>query len=257
MATDERRDAILQTRQAGGSGTVSAATSAPGTSHFSDRGGTVLPAVNVQLVYWGGAWAAGGSPTPDEVTAAFGAVMSGPYMSALAQYRGIGNATLAGTTVVADSEPPNGFSNDSVTALLKQLFEQKRLPEPDSASQLLYCVVPVAGTSAKDPNVLGEHSYFHFWEVELPFDLDIAQKTYYAWLLNDGTVDGMSTIFSHELVESVSDPEGNAILGDSPSCYGGGWCEIGDVCQGNTGMSNGVTVQAYWSQTDSACVIPT
>jgi hypothetical protein len=247
----------LQTRLGDGSGGVSATPAATGTPHFSDRGGTVLPSVNVQLVFWGGAWASGGSPTPDEVAAAFGAVLTGPYMSALAQYRGIGNGTLAGTTVIADSEPPNGFSNASVTTLLKQLFEQKRLPEADSASQLLYCVVPVAGITAHDPNVIGEHSYFHFWEFELPFDFDIAQKTYYAWLLNDGTIDGMSTIFSHELVEACSDAEGNAILGDSASCYGGGWCEIGDVCQGNTGVSNGVTVQAYWSQRDGACVIPT
>lgn len=247
----------LQTRLADGSGLVSAAPSAAGTSSFIDMGGTVLPAVNVQLIFWGSAWPGGSSPTPVDVAAAFGAVLSGPYTGALGQYRGVGGGTLAGTTVVADSDPPDQFSNDAVAGLLKQLFEQNRIPEPDSASQPLYCVVMVAGIRASDPNVIGEHSFFYYCDVDLPFDFDIAQKVYYAWVLNDGTLDGMSTVFSHELVEAVTDPEGNAIMGDAGSCYGGGWCEIGDVCQGNVGQSNGVTVQAYWSQRDGVCVIPT
>jgi hypothetical protein len=248
---------LLQTRLAEGSGAVSAAPSAAGASNFTDMGGIVLPAVNVHLVFWGAAWTDGSYPSPDDVAAVFGAVLSGPYMGALEQYRGVGNGTLASATVVADSDPPNQFSNDAVTGLLKQLFEQDRLPEPDSGSQLLYCVVMVPGITASDPNVIGEHSLFYYCNVELPFDFDIAQKVYYAWVLNDGTLDGMSTIFAHEVVEVVTDPEGKAILGDAGSCYGGGWCEIGDVCQGNIGQSNGVTVQAYWSQRDGACVIPT
>jgi hypothetical protein len=248
---------LLQTRPADGSGAVSLAPSLAGSSNFTDMGGLVLPGMNVELVLWGAAWADGSSQPPADVAAVLGAVLSGPYMSALDQYRGVGNATLAGTIMVADSEPPNPFTNDAVTGLLKQLFERNRLPEPDSAAQLLYCVVMPPGVRASDPNVIGEHSLFYFTDIELPFDFDIAQKVYYAWVLNDGTLEGMSTIFSHEIVETATDPEGNAILGDAGSCYGGGWCEIGDVCQGNTGVSNGVTVQAYWSQRDGACVIPT
>jgi len=250
---------LLQTRPAEGSGAVSLSPPATATasSNFTDFGGPVLPAMSVQLVFWGSAWSDASSQSPDDVAAVFGAVLSGPYMSSLAQYRGIGNGDLAGATLVAESEPPNPFSNDAVTALLKLLFEQNRLPEPDSGPQLLYCVVMPPGVSATDPNVIGEHSLFHFCNVELPFDFDIAKKVYYAWVLNDGTLEGMSTIFSHEAVEAATDPEGNAIMGDAGSCYGGGWCEIGDVCQGDIGMSNGVTVQAYWSQRDGACVIPT
>jgi hypothetical protein len=246
----------LQTKLADSSGGVAATAPAASTPNFTDRGGVVLPAVSVQLIYWGTAWPGRADPPPIDVTAAFGAILSGPYMGALDQYRGIGGGTLAGTTVVADSDPPNQFANGAVTGLLTGLFEQGRLPEPDSGSQLLYCVVMAPGIAASDPNVIGEHSFFYYWDVDLPFDLDIAKKVYYAWVLNDGTLDGMSTIFSHELVEAVTDAEGNAILGDTASCYGGGWCEIGDVCQGNTGQSNGVTVQAYWSQRDGACVIP-
>ena len=34
------------------------------------------------------------------------------------------------------------------------------------------------------------------------------------------------------------------------------WCEIGDICEGNTDVVNGVVVQAYWSESDNACVVP-
>ncbi|MGZ3630400.1 MAG: hypothetical protein ACXWPS_04365 [Ktedonobacteraceae bacterium] len=64
----------------------------------------------------------------------------------------------------------------------------------------------------------------------------------------------MTTIFSRELVESCTDPDGSGIQVtplDPKS-----WHEIGDVCQGNSDMLNGVRVQAYWSQTDGNCVIP-
>jgi hypothetical protein len=40
-------------------------------------GGTVLPAMNVQLVLWGAAWADESSQSPDDVAAVFGAVLSG------------------------------------------------------------------------------------------------------------------------------------------------------------------------------------
>ena len=65
----------------------------------------------------------------------------------------------------------------------------------------------------------------------------------------------MTWVFSHELVESVTDPEGSAITGTG--CNQGGWCEIGDVCTANTAVINGVTVQRYWSQVDGQCVVPT
>ncbi len=248
----------LQAQLAEGSGPVSADSSVAGTSNFADRGGTVLPAVSVQLILWGAAWGGAGCPFPDDVTAAVGAILSGPYMGALDQYRGIGPGSLAGpTVVVADSEPPNQFNNDAVMNLIKALFEQNRVAEPETNGQLLYCVIMPPGVAASDPNVIGEHSLFYYTDIDIfPFDFDIAQKAYFAWVLNDGTIDGITTIFSHELVEAVTDPEGSAILGDSATCYGGGWCEIGDVCQGQAGQSNGVTVQKYWSQRDGSCVLP-
>jgi hypothetical protein len=51
---------------------------------------------------------------------------------------------------------------------------------------------------------------------------------------------------SHELVETITDPEGNAW----------GPIEIGDVCIPLNDWLDGVYVQSYWSNVDGACVMP-
>jgi len=90
---------------------------------------------------------------------------------------------------------------------------------------------------------VGEHTFFNF----------SGTNCHFGWVTNSGTLNGITPIFSHELVESVTDPEGSAILGDPGSCNQGGWCEIGDVCTGNNVTINGVLVQRYWSQADGTC----
>ena len=63
----------------------------------------------------------------------------------------------------------------------------------------------------------------------------------------------ISSIFSHELVEALTDPEGDGIQVNPRN--GSAWNEVADVCF-STGILNGVTVQSYWSQQDRACIIP-
>ena len=84
------------------------------------------------------------------------------------------------------------------------------------------------------------------------FDFDINDRSHMAWVLN-GSSAFMSSVFSHELVEALTDPEGNGVQ-VNPS-NPNNWNEIGDVCA-TTGSVNGVTVQSYWSEKDKSCVIP-
>jgi hypothetical protein len=60
---------------------------------------------------------------------------------------------------------------------------------------------------------------------------------------------------SHELVESLTDPDGSAILGVSGTCKQSGWCEIADICPGDS-IVNGVAVSPYWSEQAAACIAP-
>jgi len=222
---------------------------------FRDHDGLVLDRMQVHLVFWGKAWSAAASPSTDQVTAAVTRLLASGYMGGLAQYRGIGAAALQGTTSATSSDPPNPFTSQQVSHLLSQLIRDHAVPEPDEVEQLLYCVIMPSGVACQDSSVIGEHSYFWYWGFDLPFDPDVG-KAYYAWVTNDGTLDGVTTILSHELVESASDPEGTGVIGDPGVCSAAGWCEIGDVCQGVTGSVVDVAVQAYWSQDAGHCVIP-
>jgi len=219
--------------------------------NFTDHGGVVVPSAHLEIIFWGGAWATG-TPSIGQVTDAVVSMVTGPYMDSLSQYRGIGHATLFGTTVVASAvggspaDPPNPFSDGDISGLISNLRQAGRLPSPANDNQLVYCVILPSGVSSGG-GFIGEHTYFGLDGVNCHF----------AWVMNNGTLDYVTTVFSHELVETVTDPEGSAILGDPGSCNQGGWCEIGDVCEGNVATVNGVTVQRYWSQRDNQCVVPT
>ena len=229
---------------------------AAGTS-VVDYGGPVIPNVTVRLVFWGSAWAAGTSPSADEVTTAVQTLLASSYMAGLNQYRGIGGGAFAGAMTESGSDPPNPFSNDDVSRFLTGCFEAGSLPEPETDPSLLYCVIMPPGVAYTSVSTVGEHSYYWYMDYDFPFDLDI-NKVHYAWVMNDGTLSSVSRIFSHELVESVTDPEGDGVQLNAPGiCTAdpNNWCEIGDVCS-STGLVGGVTAQSYWSQTDGTCVVP-
>jgi hypothetical protein len=224
---------------------------------FVNRGGLVLSDVHVFLIFWGSAWAAAPTPTDAEITYAVVTILASSYGSALAQYGNIGPGRFGGKLVVTSSDPPNPFSDSDIAGLIHRLFESGDLVEPDDDPQALYVVILPPGVSFSNPNVIGEHSFFLYLDLtdpQLPPDFDLA-NAHYAWVSNDGRLDSVTTIFSHELAEACTDPEGTAIQGLAGTCAQDGWCEIGDVCW-TTGTVDGVRVQSYWSYNDKACIIP-
>lgn len=229
-------------------GLTSPAGGAGGAIGFTDHGGVILDHVHVQLVFWGAAWGQGASPSMGDVTSAVAKILAGTYMSALSQYRNIQRGTLLGSTAVTTSNPPNPFSDSDVSNLVESLLQQGRFPGPATDSQILPIVVMPQGVSSQNAAFIGEHTYY-------TSSSNQGLRCHFAWVTNSGTLNSITSILSHELVESCTDPEGTAILGNPGTCSQGGWCEIGDVCY-TTGISNGVTVQAYWSQRDGACIIP-
>jgi hypothetical protein len=216
-----------------------------------DGGGTVLSQAHLQLIYWGSAWSNRlTTPAMADVTDAVANILAGPYMSRLSQYRGVGPAVLRGTTLVDTSNPPNPFSDQNVKDLVSNLIDAGTLPEPDDeGTQIVYCVVMPPMVNFVNGNVIGEHTYDT--DYDFPFDFD---KMWIAWVTNNGTLDSLTRIFSHELAEVCTDPEGDGfqVAPSNPNS----WNEIGDICS-STGRINGVLVQSYWSASDNACVVPT
>lgn len=215
-------------------------------TNFTDNGGAVIQFVRAYLIFWGNGWTGNPTPTTAQVTDAVYRILTGGYMTGLAQYRNIGQGYILGSTTVTSSNPPNNFTDSQVSSFIQGLISAGTIPNLDADNQTLYCVFMPTGVSSQNSGFIGEHTYY----------VDASnRRVHFAWITNNGTLSEVSIITSHELVESCTDPEGTAILGTAGTCSGGGWCEIGDVCQGTDGTVNGASVQSYWSQADKACKV--
>ena len=213
---------------------------------FVDHGGRVLSAAHVYFIYWGRYWAPDrvASPTPDQITHALRTVLAGSYLSALTQYRNIGPAVIGGSHVITTTDPPSRFTDEDIEAFLNTLFDAEVLPAPDD--QAIYVVtIPPGIYTGEGDDLVGEHNYYR----------RDGHRIHYAWTTDSEVLEGATQTTTHEIVETVTDPEGTAILGTPGTCDGERWCEIADVC-GDPSKLNGVMVAPYWSNIAGHCVIP-
>jgi len=81
------------------------------------------------------------------------------------------------------------------------------------------------------------------------------QRIRFAWTADSASLFTGTRIISHELVESITDPEGSAVLGVAGSCRQGGWCEIADICP-DARIVDGIAAASYWSDLAGACIAP-
>jgi hypothetical protein len=221
---------------------------ASGAAPFVDEGGPVLSSAQIYLLYWGGAWRSSGGPfpTPGQITAALQATVAGPYLSGLAQYRAAGRPVVAKALLITTSDPPPTFTDKNVEGFLDAQLHAGVVPRPGPHNEALYIVVMPAGTIARDNSrLIGEHDYFH----------RNGQRIHFAWAADSDRLAHATRILTHELVESLTDPEGSAVLGTPGTCRQPGWCEIADVCR-RTAVVDGIAVSPYWSDLAHTCVAP-
>jgi len=227
---------------------TSGLATAPGavSANFVYNGGPLLTNVDLQVIFCGSAWTQGTSqPSAQDVLTAVQNILSGPYMSALSQYKNIGQGKLLPKAVADAANPPNPFNAQNVFNEITGLIDQQAVPSPGSDKQLLYFVLMPAGVSSST-NAPGEHGYFTYKD---------GSRAHYVWLVNNGNLQYITAAFSYLLVGSCTDPEGNGIVGAPGTCSQQGWCEIEAVCQQGATV-NGVSVWTYWSQKDQTCVAP-
>jgi hypothetical protein len=222
------------------------APAATASTRFVDHGGRVLPAAQVYPIYWGRYWAPDrvASPTPDQITHALRTVLAASYLAGLAQYRNIGAAVLHRSHVITTSDPRGQFTNRDIEAFLDTQFDAGVLPGPDDRA--IYVVtIPPGIYSGEGHELSGEHSYYR----------RDGHRIHYAWITDSEVLDGATQTSTHEIVESLTDPEGTAILGTPGTCDGERWCEIADICPGGAKL-HGVMVKPYWSNIAGHCVTP-
>lgn len=227
-----------------------------------DDGGRVLTGVEVILVFWGSFWSTTPPPSPSraQYEQAMEGIVTGPYLTGLGQYRGVGPGSIVFSEIFDGTSPANNYTDADVVAMLKGRFANNAsMPKPAAGHNRFYAVIAPQGVSNSLTQFAGQHQ-------SLTYN---GHTAYYAWVDNTGSLTGSNSttkVFSHELVEACTNPDvdtsNNSILvqGTKP---GGGTVkndEIGDTCNGEfaTVDMNGITcsVQSYWSKSDNTCVLP-
>jgi hypothetical protein len=217
---------------------------APATTTVS-WGKSGIPQVSdIYLFFWGSQWNSNPAPSPS-IQDVFGdivKILASPYLSSLTQYFVKQNLGIAAAYRVSGGiGPHNGFSTSDVAQFVANQIDFNNVGFSNSA---VYMVLMPPGIKPGDKSVAGEHSYVYETLGE--------QDAYIAWVEFD-TRDNISQTFSHELVEMLTDPAGHSLQVDPRNSSS--WNEICDICS-STARVSGVSVSAYWSAQDKACIVP-
>lgn len=229
----------------------------------TDGNGRLLKNVEVICCFWGRFWtrtAPAPSPSGGDYANAIQFMLTGTYLTKMSQYRSIGKGTLVYCDFNDSSDPADNYTNADAINMLKDRFQHSGMPNPASGHDRFYAVIVPPGIRNSIHQYAGEHGSFDY----------NSTKAYYAWIGNSGSLTGhdcVTKVFSHELVEAMSDPDvdntrakGILVNGKKSDGTAVNNDEIGDTCndQFATVDSNGVscTLQSYWSKEDNACVLP-
>ncbi len=245
---------------------------ARGQCTLTYRGGPVVSRLRVVQVDWGS------NPVSyaDQLPAFYTAVLDSPFMDLLTQYdtaglsggtnqqitRGsfVGRYTITpghtGTTVddvdvqaelVAQiaaghlPAPEYDAQGKPVTAYLVEFPASVTITLQGAASCVSFCSYHSSFTSGGKPIYYGVHP-------------DVASGGCATGCgAGPAALDDATTVHSHNLAEVVTDPD----IGDNALAWysdGSNCGEIGDICNQQTALLAGYTVQKEWSDKDAACV---
>jgi len=181
----------------GGRPTVGGAGQSPS---FTRGGGLVLRSAHLYLIYWGSAWLTAASPTRAQITAAVSTILESDYTGGLAQYGLADRPVVAGNWLASDSDAPVAFADSDMAHLIFDLIATGSIPEPATDPWLVYVVFVPPGVRSVRGDIIGEHSYFTYLDLATApagAGLPLA-NAHYGWVSNDGTLDYITTVFSHE-----------------------------------------------------------
>jgi len=208
--------------------------------------GAVVVGANLQLLFWGTFWETASAPSTGDIEQAVRTILASPYLSEVSQY-GFSDLTLNPSRIVTAPAPPStSYSSDDVGNMIWKLIDDGTFPTPDSSDRRnLYVVFPPQGSVYGDSSDSGAHTASR----RSPFDVNYL---WFGWV-NYAGIDTLTAVFSHELVEMITDPEPRSGWTTTVSSSEN---ELVDVCSPETGMTDGVAVSAYYSRRLGACVVP-
>lgn len=199
----------------------------------------ILMHAHVALIFYGSAWK-DQAPNPSAVAIqdAIQTVLDSPYCSQLLDYECTGGDMNTAWNVIVLDDPPSTVSQDDAEDLVEDLVDSFYSTFPFNNRPTFYAVFLPPGVTVDTP-INGEHSN--------------DGGLYFSYQLF-GTLDFITQVFTHELVEALTDPDGNGWQVDPRN--GTNWNEIADICKNASARVNGVSVAAYYSTSIGACVVP-
>lgn len=241
-----------------------------GTNPTFGGRGSVLQYPDIQPIFLGACWPIGCAVTSNDIMKALYLLVGGPYLQGLSQYGYVGpaqvrNAIIDNTPTSIPVPAPAPSVNqtkvidNAVRAYIRSLVKNDGIDNVDDNHELIVMVFldpsipgPIDTDSAGNQSgPSGANTPVEIFEL---FDDNI--RFQYAWIISAASdLTGITRTFSHELVESISDPFNSGWFQTTPA-PGPGSGQIGDVCNQPVYV-NGVWVSAYWSNADNACIVPT
>jgi hypothetical protein len=229
-----------------------------GAENATNGGGSILGqsswGVPIYTIYWGSYWGtSAGAAYANSIQNSINSMFYySPYLDGLHQYGTsyrAGVSTTGTVQVFNYSDPATVISSQNVKSVVENAIVNQGLPESDDYSnEGIYVVFTPPGTSI--PGLGGDH--FTDSDYDFPFDFD---TTVEAWVGTNGGLDVTTKFFSHEVAEAITDPHGDAWQVDPRNSTN--WNEIGDnEAQNYAYRLNGYLMQAYWSQSDKAYLVP-
>lgn len=235
------------------------ALTVPPNAHLNYYGGPVISNVRVVTVFWGSR-----VNFQSQLNSFYGAVTNSTYFDWLNEYntqsQRIRRGSLRATFV--DTTPPAGstITNAQIQSELARLLNAGRLPANDPNT--LYMVHFPPGISI---NLNGSRSCQVFCAYHNTF-VNRGANVYYGVMPDMGgpcargcgsssQLDNTTSVSSHELIESVTDPAvGLATrVGPPLAWYDPNNGEIGDICNGMQTRVSSFAVQLEWSNRANRC----
>lgn len=204
--------------------------------NFSYHGGKLLQHAQIQVIFWGSQWSAQDRNT---LTTKITKMVNSPYLTHI--YPGVNCPALLQFYWDSQVTPAPG---SSVSDEVLRLIRAGSVIQPGTNADNAYLVI-APGHGYAD-GYYGWHSWMR---------LSSGAYIHYGIVDNYNLEQAMQT-FSHELVETMSDPRLDAYYGhDGGNCREDP-CENADACYCFTHIQGDVAVTYYYGANDASCVAP-
>jgi hypothetical protein len=221
------------------------------TTVVADHGGTILRNSKLCVIFWGSQWneSMHTNISKSSLSIALKSLCSGPYFSGLSQYRNIHAPRYTGDTINTTTPIQQNATDVHITSVIIDSITRRTVGDFRNDSSIFYIVIPQRGYKSSDTDGDSYHTVFSY-----------GGKTGFFGYVNNlfsSTIDYLTMLCSHEIVETITDPD-DANPGFTGKTNSGGEIdEICDLCSDKLARKvNGVKAAAYYSNRDRCCIVP-